>query len=226
MALEMKSEGNPIVDANLFVAHPGFSTINETIFGHLDPETLANCRLVSKAWKHFIDTSKKVLLVQVDQLMNYDMKIPETFDRKDGTYEVTSIVERWPRYQRILKFLKTKATLDEIELVLRFLKEYCRKNTFGSWRKNNLYCFTSNTTTPLVLAKNRNCMSVLRILTSNLFEERCICGQEFTAEKTNEYELWMILKCPNAWQVKDRRMGGNGSSPNCIIHGERPRYIL
>ena len=66
----MKSEGNQIVDANLFVAHPGFSTINETIFGHLDPETLANCRLVSKAWKHFIDTSKKVLLVQVDQLMN------------------------------------------------------------------------------------------------------------------------------------------------------------
>ena len=100
---------NQIVDVNKFVTHPGFSTISETILAHLDPETLANCRLVSKPWKHFTDTSKKVLLVQVEQLMNNDMQIPG-----NECYEVESIIEKWPRYQRVLNFMKTKVPLEGI----------------------------------------------------------------------------------------------------------------
>ena len=49
---------NKIVDADLFVSHPGFATINKTIFSHMDPRTLANSRLVSKSWKNFIDSSR------------------------------------------------------------------------------------------------------------------------------------------------------------------------
>ena len=224
MALEMKSEENPIVDANLFVAHPGFSTINETIFGHLDPETLANCRLVSKAWKHFIDTSKKVLLVQVDHLMNYDMKRPETFDRKDETYEVTSIIERWPTYQRVLKFLKTKATLNEIKLVLRFLKEYCRTNTFDV--KGFLFSLTA---TPLVKAGalgvilGKHSLRIFEgsnkivqgIIVASLYEEKCVCDQRFTDEEELDYMLWVNLKIrePNARKIE--------VGPYCIIHEKR-----
>ena len=125
------AEKNVIVDTDQFVSHPGFATINKTIFAHLDPKSLANSRLVSKSWKNFIDTSKTILLVQIHQLMHYDMKLQGTYDPQDKSYLVESIIEHWPSYDRVLSFMKTEATLEEIKLFLDFLRDFCRSNFFS-----------------------------------------------------------------------------------------------
>ena len=122
------AEKNVIVDTDLFVSHPGFATINKTIFAHLDPKSLANSRLVSKSWKNFIDTSKTILLVQIYQLMHYDMILQGTYDPQDNSYHVESIIEHWPNYDRVFSFMKTEANLEEIKLFLDFLRDFCRTN--------------------------------------------------------------------------------------------------
>ena len=64
------------------------------------------------------------------KLMNYDLQIPGTFDPEDECYEVESIIERWPRYQRVLNFMKTEVPLEGIRFFLDFLRDFCRTNFF------------------------------------------------------------------------------------------------
>ena len=184
------AEKNVIVDTDQFVSHPGFATINKTIFAHLDPKSLANCRLVSKSWKNFIDTSKTILLVQIHQLMHYDMKLEGTYDPQDNSYLVESIIEHWPSYDRVLSFMKTEATLEEIKVFLVFLREFCRTNLL-------LKCiFQSDFRSPMRAFQVKNSLIIGIFLKSLYPDEKCICKQvqNFNDKERLEYKLWMKFK--------------------------------
>ena len=187
------AEKNVIVDTDLFVYHPGFATINKTIFAHLDPKSLANSRLVSKSWKNFIDTSKTTLLVQIHQLMHYDMKL--TYDPQDKSYLVESIIEHWPSYDRVLSFMKTEATLEEIKLFLDFLRDFCRTNILRHYHQESI--FQTHFQSPLSRASESKNSLIIGIFLKSLYpDEKCFCKQvqNFNDKERLEYKLWMKFK--------------------------------
>ena len=162
-------------------------SINDDIFlSHFD---LQLCRLVSKSWKNFIDTSKTILLVQIYQLMHYDMILQGTYDPQDNSYHVESIIEHWPNYDRVFSFMKTEANLEEIKLFLDFLRDFCRSNFFSL----RLSYFRS----PLEAAKRKKNSLIIGIFVKSLYpDEKCICKQvqNFNDKERLEYKLWMKFK--------------------------------
>ena len=49
------------------IHNPGFHAVAIAIFLNLDPESLGNCRLLSKVYKDFIDNTKSMILLKIKQ---------------------------------------------------------------------------------------------------------------------------------------------------------------
>ena len=55
-----------MIEFNQFISNPGFQFLAEYIFSNIDFKGLAKCRQVSKLWKEYIDSSKALLYLQIE----------------------------------------------------------------------------------------------------------------------------------------------------------------
>ena len=70
----------------LLVNH-GLNHIGKLISSHLNPKSLAQCRLVCKPWKDLIDNHRTWLSFQLDHIQNqekhfYDFEEKKTMEKK------------------------------------------------------------------------------------------------------------------------------------------------
>ena len=117
------------------------------------------------------------------------MKLEGTYDPQDKSYLVESIIEHWPSYDRVLSFMKTEATLEEIKLFLDFLRDFCRTNF--------LHLRLSYFRSPLETASRKKNSLIIGIFLKSLYpDEKCICKQvqNFNNKERLEYKLWMKFK--------------------------------
>ena len=97
------------LELELFLKNPGLSQICEIILWYLDPWTLANFRQASKKWKHFIDNTRKLLLLQIKQMLNTRKLIPYNTRL---LLRVTTILMKWPQMIEVFKYLQKQGTSD------------------------------------------------------------------------------------------------------------------
>ena len=68
--------GEEIFELSKLISNPGYDWIVETIFSKLDPESLAKCRLVSKACKDRIDNRRSLLVLQLQAMKQLGLNNP------------------------------------------------------------------------------------------------------------------------------------------------------
>ena len=72
---------------DLLLVNPGLNHIIDLISSHLNPKSLAQCRLVCKPWKDLIDNHRTWLSFQLDHIQNqekhfYDFEEKKTMEKK------------------------------------------------------------------------------------------------------------------------------------------------
>ena len=83
-----------------FLDNPGLNHIVKLISSHLNPESLAQCRLVCKTWRVLIDNHRTWMVFQLDHIKNqekyfYDEKGPYTLKKK--------LSERFPEWNTVFE---------------------------------------------------------------------------------------------------------------------------
>ena len=69
-----KGKMEDIFPIDTFTQNPGFQLVARNIFKNLELNDFSNCRLVSKAWKQFIDEDKSLANKQFDLVLGLYLK--------------------------------------------------------------------------------------------------------------------------------------------------------
>ena len=86
--------------------NPGFQLISRNIFKCLRLEDFANCRLVSKSWKQFIDEDTYLAKVQFTEVMAVYSKVKPSYHECQLT--PFQFVCEWAPFQIVKLFLDNK----------------------------------------------------------------------------------------------------------------------
>ena len=97
-----------------FLENPGLDHIAIHISRHLDPKSLASCRLVSHSWRNLIDNDRPWLVFQLNHIQNTEKSFIDcnTIQIKGPTLkstiakrfpEWTSVIEQFTKRQKIIK---------------------------------------------------------------------------------------------------------------------------
>ena len=103
---------------NEFITNPGFNHIMIQIMANLDEKDIANCRLVSKTWKNYID-SKQWWITQLEYIRN----TKTTFKYTD--YETESLVDdEFPVWKKTLDYYGQKVCGEKLKKFVNFMWQY------------------------------------------------------------------------------------------------------
>ena len=130
------------MDLHELISNPGYDCVVENIFSNMDPNTLANCRLVSKQWKDVIDNRKALLICQLQHLKLNQLEVEHSDDfkkdcSKPGRFwnklrnvvwakRKQSVIERFPAFRQVFLDLERSATQQELKEIVAFMKNYCK----------------------------------------------------------------------------------------------------
>ena len=115
------------------IVNPGFHLVAEQIYSYLDPQSLANCRSVSRQWKAFIDGRKwksfnSVISLKMHQLITKQQEILLDLKEKYRGFPLShEELERSKMSNEFFcKFFISKLKTNELQPVLAFLREWVK----------------------------------------------------------------------------------------------------
>ena len=123
--------GGEIFELSKLISNPGYDWIVETIFSKLDPESLAKCRLVSKACKERIDNRRSLLVLQLQAMKQRRLNNPfgQEWYQSIGADLVKvkcSFIEFFPEFEQAFLDLERQATLHELQVVVATMRDYLK----------------------------------------------------------------------------------------------------
>ena len=157
-----KSDSNRVTE-NKFVQKPKKFPLNELIsqcpsfvlkiLNCFDGKNLANCRLVCKMWKEFIDGNRRWWILQL-RFYKYDFRCRNLYDYV--LHEKMSYIERFPDFEIVFEFLEKQGSVLALEMMEYFFDMHTTmlSGGFGTYPNHH----------PLIYAAGKGHIGILRIL--------------------------------------------------------------
>ena len=123
--------GKEIFELSKLISSEGYDCIVETIFSKLDPLSLAQCRLVSKAWRALIDNRRSLLVHQLRTLKRKKLKYPDAkswykLRRVVQAERKWSVIELFPEFKQAFLDLERNANESELQIVVVTIRDYVK----------------------------------------------------------------------------------------------------
>ena len=98
------------MDLEALLLNPGLSHIVSNISRFLDVKSLAQCRLISQAWKDFIDTLREWWIFQLEHINHSKKMLPSSILDDVVTFSESNIMEKFPEWHGTIEtFTKVKS---------------------------------------------------------------------------------------------------------------------
>ena len=128
-----------------FLRNPGLCLIVSLISSKLDPKSLAQCRLVSKAWKDLIDKHRNWLKFQLDHIQNQEKsfidinRFPLELNGEKLLPSVTAMLSaRFPEWNPVIEHFLRKENLPRLKNFVKHMWIYF-ENDRMSYHTNPLH---------------------------------------------------------------------------------------
>ena len=123
--------GEGIFELSKLISNQGYDWIVETIFSKLDPESLAKCRLVSKACKERIDNRRSLLVLQLQAMKQRGLNNPSGQEwyqliGADLVKGKCPWIDLFPEFEQVFLDLERQATLHELQVVVATMRNYLK----------------------------------------------------------------------------------------------------
>ena len=90
-----------------FLRNPGLCLIVKLISSNLNVKSLAQCRLVSKAWRNLIDNHRSWLSFQLEHIRNQEKSFIDD-EKKEKSSVTTTISTRFPEWNNVIEKFSRK----------------------------------------------------------------------------------------------------------------------
>ena len=98
------------MDLEALLLNPGLSHIVSNISRFLDVKSLAQCRLISQAWKDFIDNLRQWWIFQLEHINHSKKMLPSSILDDVVTLSESNIMEKFPEWHGTIEtFTKVKS---------------------------------------------------------------------------------------------------------------------
>ena len=126
---EGEAQENEVVDILLvFMNNAGFKRIADKILSYLDSESFAQCRLVSRSWKDFIDNELSMLQLQIVHLTRH----PVDFDDDGKPISLLQFYQFGLNFEPLIKIMEKSRNKSELRVFIKLCREWLSRISLSS----------------------------------------------------------------------------------------------
>ena len=126
---EGEAQENVVVDILLvFMNNAGFKRIADKIQSFLDSESFAQCRLVSRSWRDFIDNELSMLQLQLVHLTRH----PVDFDDGGKPISLLQSYQFGLNFEPLIKIMEESRNKSELRLFIKLCREWLSRISLSS----------------------------------------------------------------------------------------------
>merc|ERR1712062_801030 len=116
-----EAQENEVFDILLvFMNNAGFKRIADKILSFLDSESFAQCRLVSRSWKDFIDNEWSMLQLQIVHLTRH----PVDFDDDGKPISLLQFYQIGLNFEPLIKIMEESRNKSELRVFIKLCREW------------------------------------------------------------------------------------------------------
>ena len=115
--------------------NPGLNHIVKLISSHLNPKSLAQCRLVCKSWRDLIDNHRTWMVFQLDHIKNKEKYF---FDYEKEKTLKKKLSKSFPEWNTVIEQMSKKQNLRRLEEFVKHMWTYFNDNRM-SYHTNPLH---------------------------------------------------------------------------------------
>ena len=116
-----EAQENEVVDIVLvFMNNAGFKRIADKILSFLDSKSFAQCRLVSRSWKDFIDNELSMLQLQLVHLTRH----PVDFDDDGKPISLLQSYQFGLNFEPLIKIMEESRNKSELRVFIKLCREW------------------------------------------------------------------------------------------------------
>ena len=109
------------------LVNQGLNYIGKLISSHLNPKSLAQCRLVCKPWKDLIDNHRTWLSFQLDHIQNQDKSFIDD-EKEEKSLVTTTISSRFPEWTNVIERFSRKQNLPRLKEFVKHMWIYFKND--------------------------------------------------------------------------------------------------
>ena len=116
-----EAQENEVFDILLvFMNNAGFKRIADKILSYLNSESFAQCRLVSRSWKDFIDNEWSMLQLQIVHLTRH----PVDFDDDGKPISLLQFYQIGLNFEPLIKIMEESRNKSELRVFIKLCREW------------------------------------------------------------------------------------------------------